>query len=322
MTDNYWPGAKWADMVIRQGINPTMDKPLIITVCPVGALVSRRQNPHQPNTPEEIAADAIAAYREGAAMAHLHNRDADGKPITTTEYLKKTIDLIRAECPDMIIQPSSCHGYLPGAKQYTFETVKPMVDALHSLDRRYMESTIYTPVSYALENLDGSFDITLATEKNTVETVGYLEANHVKPEFMCHNWEGIMNVREWLIKPGILRRPYLLSMGPGMHNAAETYPDPWGLLYLLSMIKMMPEGSLIGLSAGGRNWLALSVFAILLGVDSIRVGMEDHIWMYPHKNELIERSADETRKIATIARELGREIATPAQARALMGMAA
>ena len=168
MSTNYWPGAKWADMVIRQGINPTMGKPLIITVCPVGALVSRRQNPHQPNTPEEIAADAVAAYREGAAMAHLHTRDADGKPITTTEYLKKTIDLIRAECPDMIIQPSSCHGYLPGAKQYTFETVKPMVDALHGLDRRYMESTIYTPVSYALENIDGSFDITLATEKNTV----------------------------------------------------------------------------------------------------------------------------------------------------------
>ena len=85
---------------------------------------------------------------------------------------------------------------------------------------------------------------------------------------------------------------------------------------------MMPEGSLIGLSAGGRNWLPLSVFAILLGVDSVRVGMEDHIWMYPHKNELIERSADETRKIATIARELGRAIATPAQARAVMGMAA
>lgn len=322
MVENVWPGAKWADMVIKQGVVPTMDKPLIITVCPVGALVSRRQNPNLPYTPEEIAADAIAAYREGAAVAHLHNRDANGKPITTTEYLKRTIDLIRAECPDMIIQPSSCHGYLPGSKQYTLETVKPMVDALHALDMRYMESTIYTPVSYYLENLDGSVDITLASESNTVATVRYLQDNRIKPEFMCHNWEGIMNVREWLIKPGILQKPYLLSMGPGMHNAAEAHLDPWGLLYVLGMMKMMPEDTIVGLSAGGRNWLPLSVFAILLGVDGVRVGMEDHLWMYPHRNELIERSADEARKIATIARELGRAIATPGQARAIMGMMA
>jgi uncharacterized protein (DUF849 family) len=86
------------------------------------------------------------------------------------------------------------------------------------------------------------------------------------------------------------------------------------------MIKMMPEDSIISLSAGGRNWLAMSTFAILLGVDTIRVGMEDHVHMYPHKTEKIRRSADEVRKIATIARELGREIATPAEARTRMGI--
>jgi 3-keto-5-aminohexanoate cleavage enzyme len=58
----------------------------------------------------------------------------------------------------------------------------------------------------------------------------------------------------------------------------------------------------------------------MMGVDSVRVGMEDHIWMYPHKNELIKSNADETRKIATIARELGREIATPGQARQILGI--
>jgi 3-keto-5-aminohexanoate cleavage enzyme len=297
-----------------------MDKPLIITVCPVGALVSRKQNPHQPCTPAEIAAEAVAACREGASVVHFHNRDEREHPITTTEAIKETVDLIRAECPDVVIQPSSCHGYLVGAKQYTYETVKPMVDALHALDRGYMESTIYTPVSYALQNVDESFDITLATEENSVKTVTYLQDNHVKPEFMCHNWEGIMNVKEWLIKPGILQKPYLMSMGPGMHNAAETYPDPWGLMYVLGMMKMMPEGSVIGLSAGGRNWLPLTVFAILMGVDSVRVGLEDHIWLYPHKDELSKSNAEETKKIATITRELGREVATPAQARQILGI--
>jgi len=149
-----------------------------------------------------------------------------------------------------------------------------------------MESTIFTPVSYALEGMDGTVDVTLATQDNTVKTISYLEENHIKPEFMAHNWEGIRNVKEWLIKPGILKKPYFISMGPGMHNTAETYPDPWGLLYVLGMMQMMPEDTVIGVSAGGRNWLALSAFAILMGVDFVRVGMEDHLWMYPHKDEI------------------------------------
>jgi len=298
-----------------------MDKKLIITVCPTGSLFSRQQNPNQPYSPEEIAEDVIAAYEEGACMAHLHNRDEHGRHLSSSEILKETVYMFLDKCPDMIIEPSSCEGYVPGSTQYTYESVKPMVDALHGINPKYMEATIFTPISYALEYVDGSLDVTLATEQNTVDTITYLQDSNVKPEFMCHNSEAIMNVREWLIKPGILRKPYFLSMGPGMHNAAETYPDPWGLLHVLGMMKMMPEHSVIGLSAGGRNWLPLTVFAIMLGVDSVRVGMEDHLWMYPHKDELIKSSADETRKVASIARELGREIATPDEARRILGMA-
>jgi len=320
MSGKEWQGTKWAEMVANQARNPTMDKELCISVCPVGGLISRRQNPNQPYTPQEIARETIESYKEGACLVHLHVRDENGKPVTTTPLLKETIDAILDECPDMIVQPSSCEGYVPGSTQYTYETVKPMVDELHSLNRKYMESTIYTPVSYALEHIDGTLDVTLAAEENTVKTVSYLEQNQIKPEFMAHNWEGILNVKEWLIKPGVLRKPYFISMGPGMHNTAETYPDPWGLLYVLGMMKMMPEHTVIGISAGGRNWLALSAFAILMGVDFVRVGMEDHLWMYPHKDEKIQHCADETRKIATIARELGRGIASPKEARKILGM--
>jgi 3-keto-5-aminohexanoate cleavage enzyme len=183
-----------------------------------------------------------------------------------------------------------------------------------------MESTVFTPVSYAIEDMDGKVELSVATETNTVKTVRYLQDHRIKPEFMNHNYEGIMNVREWLIKPGILDKPYLMSMGPGMHNAAETYPDPWGIMYVLGMMKMMPEDSVVAMSAGGRNWLALSAFAILMGADGVRVGLEDHIWMYPHKDEKIKESADATKKIGNIARELGREIATPEEARKIMGI--
>jgi len=322
MKKKEWEGVKWAEMVLKQEKILTMDKPLIITVCPTGALFSRRQNPYQPYTPKEIADQAIAAYNEGAAMVHLHNRDELGYHKSTVELMKETIDLIIGKCPDVIIQPSSCEGYGQGSTQYTYETVKPMVDALHSISKKYMESTIFTPVSYCLEHIDESLEpeITIAQEKNAVLTIKYLQEHDVKPEFMNHNWEGIQNVVEWLIKPGILEKPYWMSMGPGMHNTAPVHKDPWGHMYVLGMMKMMPEGTVIGISAGGRNWLSLSVFAILMGVDIVRVGMEDHLWMYPHKDEKIKQSADEVRKIATIARELGREIATPTEARKILGI--
>jgi len=320
MYDDHWPGTKWATSVLYSEKNPTMDKKLIITVCPNGADFSRIHNPNQPYSPVEIAQQVIDSYREGASIAHLHNRDDKGTPMTTTEALKETVDIILDQCPDIVIQPSSCQGHDPQEQQYSYLSVKPMVDNLHKLNKQYMESTIFTPVSYACENNDGTVDITFPTEDNAVKTVSYLQENGIKPEFMAHNFEGILNVKEWLIKPGILKKPYYIAMGPGMHNSAETYPDPWGTLYVLTMMKMMPEDTVIEISAGGRNWLGVTAFAILMGVDSVRVGMEDHLWMYPHKDEKIKSSADEVRKVATIAKELGRDIATPSETRAILGI--
>ncbi|MGB2582145.1 MAG: 3-keto-5-aminohexanoate cleavage protein, partial [Thermoplasmata archaeon] len=171
------------------------------------------------------------------------------------------------------------------------------------------------PVSYYL---DGS--ICLATPENAVKTVEFLQAHGIKPEFMAHNAEGIVNVREWLIESGILKKPPFISLGPGMHNSAETYPDPWGMLYLLSVMKLIPEGCAVGVSVGGRNWLPITTLAIMLGADFVRVGMEDQLWMYPHRDEKMSSNAEGVRKVATIAKELGRDIGTPAQARQLLGM--
>jgi len=315
MTGKEFEGVSWAKMVEKQEKNLTMDKKLYITICPTGALFSRKQNPNQPYTSKEVAKEVIEAYEEGACMAHLHTRDENGKPTTTTNLLRETIDPILDKCPDIVVQPSSAEGYDPRAGHYTYETVKPMVEALHRINRRYMESTIFTPISYVQDEY-----ISLATEENTAKTISYLQANRIKPEFMAHNWEAILNIKEWLIKPRILEKPYFISMGPGMHNTAETYPDPWGMLYLLGMMKMMPENSVLGVSIGGRNWLALTTFAILLGIDFVRVGMEDQLWMYPHKDEKIRRNADAVKKVVTIARELGREVASSDEARKTLGI--
>ncbi len=313
-----YEGFKWAEMVAHQEKNLTMDKPLMISVCPTGALFSRKQNPNQPYTPKEIADDTIKAYQAGASVAHLHSRTEDGMFGAPHKVLKEIIERILDKCPDMIIQPSSTESYVPGTTNYSYESVKPLVEFFDN--HKYMESTIFVTNSYAAEDMSGTIHLNVATEENSVKTIEYLQKNNIKPVFMNHNMEAIHNIKEWLIKPGILEKPYIMSMGPGMHNTGDTYPDPWGMMYIINMMQMMPEGSLISLSVGGRNWLPLSTLGIILGVQDIRVGMEDHLWMYPHKDDLIQSSADSTRKIANIAKELGREIATPDQARELMGI--
>mgnify|MGYP001362120787 CR=1 FL=1 len=91
---------------------------------------------------------------------------------------------------------------------------------------------------------------------------------------------------------------------------------------LASFETLIPNDLVTGATIGGHNWLPLTVQAIMLGVDCVRIGMEDTLWMYPHKEEVISSCAEVVRKVATIAKELGREIATPQQAREILGIKA
>jgi 3-keto-5-aminohexanoate cleavage enzyme len=106
----------------------------------------------------------------------------------------------------------------------------------------------------------------------------------------------------------------------GFSHATPVTPDPWSYVYLMSLAQTIPPGATRGVCAGGRNWLPFSTMAIMMGFDMVRVGMEDSVYMYPHRDEKIRTSADAVRKIRTIAEEMGREIATPDEARQILGI--
>jgi len=304
-----------------------MDKKLCITVCPNGALITREQNPNQPYTPREIAQQAIAAYKEGAVMLHFHARDEQGYniPSDARPYIE-AIELVLSECPDMIMCPSiSIQPKKTGAGLYEVETVQEVVDALLKRGRRFIETTVITPVSYVsprpIHPREKEAPKTIVTPEKLQAEAKFIQDKGIKPEFMAHNFEAIENVKEYLTETDILKKPYFISMGPGMHKPSpKTYPDPWGMIYLINMKENMPPYTVIGTSIGGRNWLPITILAIMLGVDFIRVGMEDSIWLYPHKDEKIKSCAQVTSKIAIIAKELGRELATPDEAREILSI--
>jgi len=303
-----------------------MDKKLVVTVCPNGTIITRDQNPKQPYTPKQVAEQAVAAFKEGAVEAHFHARDAEGYSLSDAEPYIETIELILKECPDMIMCPSiSITPKKAGGGLYEVETTQTMIEDLVKRGKQFIETTIITPVSYISprpikpgeQQAPGS---TVTREKMVAETE-FLQSKGIKPDYMCHNIEAIENVKEWIIEPGIYQKPHLLCLGHGMHKPSiQTYPDPWGMIYLMTMIQYLPKDCVWGASIGGRTLLPMTVLAIMLGASYIRVGMEDASWLYPHKNDLIESNAQVTRKIVTIARELGREIATPAEARAILGI--
>jgi len=91
--------------------------------------------------------------------------------------------------------------------------------------------------------------------------------------------------------------------------------------YLFTYVRMLPKtGVLWQALIGGRYWMPLTVMAIMLGADIVRIGMEDAVNMYPHRDDYIRSNGEVVEAIAGIARYLGREVATPAEARKILGL--
>jgi 3-keto-5-aminohexanoate cleavage enzyme len=86
------------------------------------------------------------------------------------------------------------------------------------------------------------------------------------------------------------------------------------------MVRKMVPNATIGMHAGGRNWLPVTAMAIMFGIDLVRIGIEDQFWACPHKDEVLKSPVESVQKVAAIARALGRDIATPQEAREILGM--
>ncbi len=291
----------------------TMDKKLIINVAPTGAFIKRYQNPRQPYSPAEIAAEVIAAYQEGASVWHVHIRDEEGVPDNSPETVLRALDMVLEKCPDISFSHTSHVDNTRKGAAGLQPLVDPLIAAGKKRGCRYIHSVVIAPYPRG-------YDMDEAILKDMIT---YLEQNDVAPEFQIHNYSCISHVRDWLLKDGTLKGTCIMNLVSGFHGndfSGPTGPEPWGKLYLMSLLKVLPEGCVIGATVGGHSWLPMIVEAMMLGADCVRVGMEDSIWLYPHKSEKISSCAQVVRKIANIARELGREIATPAEARQIMGI--
>jgi 3-keto-5-aminohexanoate cleavage enzyme len=133
---------------------------------------------------------------------------------------------------------------------------------------------------------------------------------------------GPINIKRWLIDPGVLKmKPYFINMHLGKSDSIPiSVGEPLSTQLTLNALQMIPEGSTKGIFPCGRNWLPTAAVAMTQGIDFIRVGFDDAVWLYPHKDEQAPTSAEMVRRVVTIANALGIEVATPKEARKILGL--
>jgi 3-keto-5-aminohexanoate cleavage enzyme len=294
----------------------TMDKKLIINVAPTGSFMNRQQNPGQPYTMEENVQAVIEAYKEGAAVWHVHARNKDGTPSKDPHVLKETITRVLEKCPDIV---TSVIPYADYGSGQGLDMVKRTVDVLTEAGPEYMQSAV---LLIQTTGFSEKFAY-IVTEKTLSDTVKYMEDHGVRPEYQATSYQGIKDVLDWLVAKGIAKDPPLMNIMMGFHgysHGSPLGPDPWNYIYMMTLQQTLATNAVKGVCAGGRNWLPFCTQAMMLGFDMVRVGMEDTVYLYPHREEKIQSSAQAVRKVVEIANALGREIATPAEAREIMGI--
>lgn len=296
---------------------PTMDRPLIIESAFPGWM-SPKVNPYIPLKPEDIAREIVDSINAGASVIHVHARDPiDGSLLADPHQLKKSLDPVFEKCPDVVTWNHSWAG----------EPNKPIDYVVHTEEMlgfpggmKYIQGSVVLITGNPPEA-----NMTMAGATESIKAgVPYLESKGIKPIFQIYDTSGIERLRREVIDGGLAKwEPYVCNLHMGKHHATYIGQDPWAHMQLLTSVNMLRAtipGCVVGVFAGGRNWLPITATAISMGVDVVRTGVEDCLWVYPHKDEIIKKNSDVVAKVARIARELGREVASPDDARRICGM--
>ena len=268
---------------------------LIITAAISGAEVTKEMNPAVPYTIEEVAREAKSAYDAGAAVIHLHVRWDDGTPTQDKGRFKEAMDAIKAVCPDVIILPST-----GGAVGMT------AAERLQPVDLKPEMATLDCGTC----NFGGD-DIFVNTENMTIDFAKKMKEMGVKPEIEVFE-KGMIDNAMKLFKKGLLDAPIQFNIVLGVNGAMSATPRD-----LAFMVDSLPKDATWCGTGIGRSEFDLAAVAIVMG-GNVRVGFEDN--SYLSKGVLAKSNGELVDKVVKLAKLLNREIATPEDARRILGL--
>jgi 3-keto-5-aminohexanoate cleavage enzyme len=275
----------------NMGGSNSMEK-LIITVAPTGNVPTRAMNPFLPLTPDEIAEDIYSCYQAGAAVAHIHARDESGRPTSDPQVFGEITRKVKQKC-DIIIQLSTgARGGRDAAERGACIELQPEMASLATGSSNFASSVNSNPPDL-IKDLACS-----------------MKANVVKPEVEVFDLSAL-EYANYLVTKGLLDEPLHINLVLGVPGSLQGLPRN-----LFFLVESLPPGCSWSVTSIGKSHRQLSALALVLG-GHVRTGLEDLLELKEGKpvsnTELVKRVAD-------LALVYGRELASPAEARVMLGL--
>jgi 3-keto-5-aminohexanoate cleavage enzyme len=273
---------------------------VIVTVALTGAITNKSMNQNVPEQPVEIAQNALDVYNEGAAVVHIHARDPQGENTSDVKTFEDIKNRIRNEKNPVVIEFST-----GGGANLTQEQRLECLNAAPEMASLNMGSMMRISGKYK--------GVPWSNMPDEIEWyVNRMNELGVKPELEVYSHAMMRDVQN-IIDKGLLKAPYYVDLVLGMRyqGACDATPK-----IFLQMVDLLPKGTIINTAAVGRDQLPLTTLSILMGGHA-RVGLEDNV--YYGKGDMATNARLVARTVRII-RELGKEPATPAEAREILGL--
>ena len=270
---------------------------LIITAALIGSAPTREQNPHLPYTPQEIAEEALRSWRAGASVVHVHVRDPKtGKPAFAKELFAEVLDRIRSES-DLLVNLTTSSFSLTGPdvneKRLMPLGLKPDLCSLDVGSCNFRGGVFINPAEWG----------DLAAKR--------MREAGIKPEVEVFDLGHLIQAKD-MVKRGLFAPPpwFQICLGVQWGAAAD-------LETLMAFVSRLPEGAKWSVLGVGPRQLPLTTHAMLLG-GHVRVGFEDNL--YFAKGVKAKSNAEFVERAAALARLVQRDVASCAEARAILGL--
>ena len=286
-----------------------------ITCAVTGNLTKPEQTPHLPITPEHIANECLGAVAEGAAAVHIHVRDPKtGRPSMDVALYREVMERVRAKDPTVIINLTTGPGgrFVPNPedpKQYAAGTtlLPPLERVRHVVELRP------DVCSLDLNTMNSGPDVVINTPANVRKMAKAMREAGVMPELEVFD-SGDIHLARDMLADGSLDGPGLFTIVMGVKYGFASTPET-----LFYAKQILPPGARWSAFGIGRAEYPMLAQTWLLG-GHVRVGLEDNIYL--SKGVLAKSNAELVAKARRMIEDLGGAVASPSEARAMLGLPA
>ena len=295
---------------------------VIITAALTGNIHTPSMSPYLPITPQQLIDEAVRCEKAGAAVVHVHARDPkDGKPTTDVEIYREILSGIKAKT-DLVVSPTT-GGTATMTPEQRIAVVRELKPEMATFNAGSLNFALYPVISkieefkYPWEKdfLEGTesfiFPNTFTSLKVFCQTMNEVQT---RPELEVYDVGQITNLAQ-IIAEGYLKEPLYLQFVLGILGGIPATVD--NLVFLTNTAKKTLGKFELSVCAAGRFQFPMGVINMIQG-GHMRVGLEDNLYL--NKGELAKSSAEQVEKAIRIARELGLEIASPEDARQILGL--